>query len=65
MERLNFQVIEKKWQSTFEKEKLFHNKDSKKFYCLEMFPYPSVKSRTCKKLYYWRCHSQVQVYEWI
>ncbi len=43
MERLNFQVIEKKWQSTFEKEKLFHNKDSKKFYCLEMFPYPSGK----------------------
>ena len=26
MERLNFQVIEKKWQSLFEKEKLFHNK---------------------------------------
>ena len=43
MERLNFQVIEKKWQSIFEKEKLYNNKSSKKFYCLEMFPYPSGK----------------------
>ena len=43
MERLNFQAIEKKWQSTFEKEKLYNNKSSKKFYCLEMFPYPSGK----------------------
>ena len=43
MERLNFQVIEKKWQSTFEKEKLHHNNNSEKFYCLEMFPYPSGK----------------------
>ncbi len=44
MERLNFQVIERKWQSVFEREKLY-NKDSKskKFYCLEMFPYPSGK----------------------
>ncbi len=43
MERLNFQVIEKKWQSSFDKEKLYNNKGSKKFYCLEMFPYPSGK----------------------
>ena len=43
MERLNFQAIEKKWQSTFEKEKLYNKKTSKKFYCLEMFPYPSGK----------------------
>ena len=43
MERLNFQAIEKKWQSTFEKEKLYNSKNSKKFYCLEMFPYPSGK----------------------
>ena len=43
MERLNFQAIEKKWQSIFEKQKLYNNKNSKKFYCLEMFPYPSVK----------------------
>ena len=43
MERLNFQEIEKKWQSIFEKEKLYNDNSSKKFYCLEMFPYPSGK----------------------
>ena len=43
MERLNFQEIEKKWQSIFQKEKLYNKKNSKKFYCLEMFPYPSGK----------------------
>ena len=42
MERLNFQVIEKKWQEYFSKKKLI-NKNGKKFYCLEMFPYPSGK----------------------
>ena len=42
MERFNFQVIEKKWQKKFSKKKLY-NKKSKKFYCLEMFPYPSGK----------------------
>tara|TARA_B100001173_G_scaffold135042_1_gene117290 strand:- start:9 stop:2537 length:2529 start_codon:yes stop_codon:yes gene_type:complete len=42
MERVNFQVIEKKWQDKFNSSKL-HNKDGKKFYCLEMFPYPSGK----------------------
>ena len=40
MERLNFQVIEKKWQEKFAKKNLY-NKNGKKFYCLEMFPYPS------------------------
>ena len=44
MERYNFKVIEEKWQKFWDKEKTFsvqvdHNK--KKFYCLEMFPYPS------------------------
>ena len=42
MERFNFQVIEKKWQEKFTKKKLY-NKNGKKFYCLEMFPYPSGK----------------------
>ena len=42
MERVNFQAIEKKWQDIFSKERLFR-KDGKKFYCLEMFPYPSGK----------------------
>ena len=42
MERVNFQAIEKKWQKKFESLKLY-NKNGKKFYCLEMFPYPSGK----------------------
>jgi leucyl-tRNA synthetase len=41
MERYNFQSIEKKWQLIFEKKKTYRSKSSKKFYCLEMFPYPS------------------------
>ncbi len=42
MERINFQEIEKKWQLKFQSTKLYNNKPkSKKFYCLEMFPYPS------------------------
>jgi len=32
MERLNFQLIEKKWQSIFEKNKLYQAKKDKKFY---------------------------------
>ncbi|MDA7715596.1 leucine--tRNA ligase, partial [Pelagibacteraceae bacterium] len=42
MERVNFHSIEKKWQEKFAKEKLY-NENGKKFYCLEMFPYPSGK----------------------
>ena len=42
MERINFQAIEKKWQDIFSKSKLY-NENGKKFYCLEMFPYPSGK----------------------
>jgi len=42
MERINFQAIEKKWQKKISSQKL-SNKGGKKFYCLEMFPYPSGK----------------------
>jgi len=42
MERVNFQAIEKKWQNKFTSSKLY-NKNGEKFYCLEMFPYPSGK----------------------
>ena len=42
MERFNFQSIEKKWQKIFAEKKLYNSK-GKKFYCLEMFPYPSGK----------------------
>ena len=46
MERYNFKVVEKKWQKLWEKTNAFKtkkNKNKKKFYCLEMFPYPSGK----------------------
>ena len=46
MERYNFKAIEEKWQNYWEKEKTFStkiDKNKKKFYCLEMFPYPSGK----------------------
>jgi len=43
MERVNFHVIENKWQVRFKNKKLYRDKNSKKFYCLEMFPYPSGK----------------------
>ena len=46
MERYNFKLIESKWQSLWEENKTFKttiDKNKKKFYCLEMFPYPSGK----------------------
>ena len=46
MDRYNFKEIEQKWQNYWEDNKFFKtqkNKDKKKFYCLEMFPYPSGK----------------------
>ena len=46
MNRYNFKAVEKKWQSYWEKNNSFStkiDKNKKKFYCLEMFPYPSGK----------------------
>ena len=43
MERVNFQSIEKKWQTSWLGKSLNRDKKNKKFYCLEMFPYPSGK----------------------
>ena len=46
MDRYNFKKIEEKWQKYWEDKKVFSTgikKDKKKFYCLEMFPYPSGK----------------------
>ena len=46
MDRYNFKTVEQKWQSFWEKNKSFKvkvNPQQKKFYCLEMFPYPSGK----------------------
>ncbi len=42
--RYNFKTVEKKWQTYWEENKIFKSKldhSKKKFYCLEMFPYPS------------------------
>ena len=43
MENYNPLVVENKWQSFFGKNQIFKTKKNlnKKFYCLEMFPYPS------------------------
>ena len=46
IERYNFKKVESKWQEKWEQSEVFkssidHSKE--KFYCLEMFPYPSGK----------------------
>ncbi len=44
MDRYNFKEVEKKWQNYWAKNNFFKTKKDlkrKKFYCLEMFPYPS------------------------
>jgi len=46
MERYNTKIVEKKWQDFWEEKKtdvVNISKNQKKFYCLEMFPYPSGK----------------------
>jgi len=43
MENYNFNYVEDKWREFFLRNKIFQSKknNNKKFYCLEMFPYPS------------------------
>ncbi len=46
MERYNFKEVESKWQKFWDDNQTFTSKvepNKKKFYCLEMFPYPSGK----------------------
>ena len=46
MSRYNFKVTETKWQKYWDDNNVFESKvdySKKKFYCLEMFPYPSGK----------------------
>ena len=46
MSRYNFKIVEEKWQKFWEKNKSFKAEiepSKQKFYCLEMFPYPSGK----------------------
>ena len=45
-EKYNFKEIEKKWQDYWEQNQLFkctEDETKKKYYVLEMFPYPSGK----------------------
>ena len=46
MNRYNFKIVEQKWQKHWKDNNTFSTKvdrTKKKFYCLEMFPYPSGK----------------------
>ena len=46
MDRYNFKIVEERWQKFWDQKKIFStkiDKNKKKFYCLEMFPYPSGK----------------------
>jgi len=46
VDRYNFKQVEEKWRNYWENNKAFktsEDKSKKKFYCLEMFPYPSGK----------------------
>jgi leucyl-tRNA synthetase len=46
VDRYNFKIVESSWQKFWEKNNSFKsviNKNKNKFYCLEMFPYPSGK----------------------
>jgi leucyl-tRNA synthetase len=46
VDRYNFKIVEERWQKFWDQKKIFStkiDKNKKKFYCLEMFPYPSGK----------------------
>ena len=46
MERYNFKEIDSKWQKIWDEKNIYKSEidnSKKKFYCLEMFPYPSGK----------------------
>ena len=46
MERYNIKNVEEKWQDIWSSKKtdsVILDKNKKKFYCLEMFPYPRGK----------------------
>ena len=43
MQRYNFLAVEKKWRENKSSNSVANSKANKKFYCLEMFPYPSGK----------------------
>ena len=43
MERYNFKIVEKKWRKDKHFTSVQNSTSKKKYYCLEMFPYPSGK----------------------
>ncbi len=43
MERYNFLAVEKKWRKNVSANSVKNNNSKTKYYCLEMFPYPSGK----------------------
>ena len=43
MDRYNFLKVEKKWRDNPIASSVINSKSEKKYYCLEMFPYPSGK----------------------
>ena len=43
MERYSFQTIERKWRNKTSFNSVKNKEAKKKYYCLEMFPYPSGK----------------------
>ena len=46
MSKYDFKTVEAKWQAYWRTHAIFkaeHNSSKKKYYCLEMFPYPSGK----------------------
>ena len=43
MERYNFSAVEKKWRNKKSSSSVVNTKAKNKYYCLEMFPYPSGK----------------------
>ena len=43
MEKVNFKLIDLKWNKKWSGYSLQRKQSKKKFYCLEMFPYPSGK----------------------
>ena len=65
MERINFQEIEKKWQTKFN-DKIFIEKTVKILLSRNVsIPIWKNTHGPREKLYNWRCYSPLQIFEWI
>ena len=61
--KYNFKTSEKKWQTYWDDQNIFKSKviKDKKYYILEMFPYPSENTHgTCEKLHFRRRYCKIQ-----